>query len=274
MSKNWLQNKTIVISGASGGIGFSVAKMLIEKYNCKVIGIARNEQKMLKNAQSLGDKKENFTYKLFDVTNKSAWQNFYNELVDNGTSVDVLINNAGFMLPFSKFEKYTDSEIEEIINTNFISVVNATKIMLPLIKQSDTPAIINTCSAAGLCAVVGQSMYSATKFAVNGFTNAIAVEYKKQIYVGGIYPGFINTDILHRQKKETKGGIIEKMMMPLSKATKKIVKAIAKKKKRKVMGFDGRLMNFFSKIMPKSTPYIVGAVLKKSKQSLFEDVFD
>jgi len=274
MKRNWLNDKTVVITGASGGIGFSIAKMLIEKYNCKIIGIARNEQKMLKNIETLGDKKQNFTYKLFDVTDKLAWQSFKNELESTNTNVDVLMNNAGFMLPFNKFENYTNEEISEIINTNFISVVNATKIMLPLLKKSPTPAIINTSSAAGLTAVVGQSMYSATKFAVAGFTQTLAVEYKKKIYIAGLYPGFIKTDILSRQTKNTSNTLIEKMMMPINKATKKIVKAIAKKKKRKVMGTDGRLMTFFSQIMPKRTPYIVAGVLKKSKMELFEDVFD
>ncbi len=274
MKKNWLYGKTIIITGASGGIGFSIAKMLIEKYDCKIIGVARNEQKMLRSVATLGDKKDNFSYRLFDVTDKSAWESLKSELEEKEIYPDVLINNAGFMLPFSKFENYTENEIDEIINTNFISVINATRIMLPLIKKSSSPAIINTSSAAGLCAVVGQSMYSATKFAVAGFTQTLAVEYKKKIYIGGIYPGFIKTDILSRQTKNTANTLVEKMMMPLNKATKKIVRAIAKKKKRKVMGVDGRLMAFFSKVMPKATPSIVAWVLKKSKMELFEDVFD
>ena len=61
---------------------------------------------MLKNIETLGDKKENFSYRLFDVTDKIAWLNFKNKLEENGTIVDVLMNNAGFMLPFNKFENY------------------------------------------------------------------------------------------------------------------------------------------------------------------------
>ena len=103
------------------------------------------------------------------MSRQENWQSFRDELVDNNISVDILINNAGFMLPFSKFENYSDADINEIVNTNFLSVVNSTKILLPLIKKSKTPTIINIASAAGLCAVVGQSMYCATKFAVKGF---------------------------------------------------------------------------------------------------------
>ena len=69
-------------------------------------------------------------------------------------------------------------DISEIINTNFISVVKACKLFIPYLKKSKTPAIINVSSSAGLCAVVGESMYCATKFAVRGFTETLAVDYK------------------------------------------------------------------------------------------------
>lgn len=275
MSKKWLKNKTVIISGASGGLGFNVAKLLIEKYDCKIIGIARNEQKLLSAIETLGDKKSNFSYRLFDVSVKENWVNFKNELENDGIIPDLLINNAGFMLPFTKFEKISDQEIEEITNTNFLSYVNSIKIMLPLLKKSKTPAIANVSSAAGLCAVVGESMYCATKFAVKGLTETLQQDYKGQVYIAGIYPGFIRTNILHRMSVTDKNNkLISKLMMPVEKASKKIVKGLKKKRKRIVMGFDGRSMSFFSRLMPKATPSIVRKVLKTSKLELFSDVFD
>jgi len=275
MKKPWIYGKNVVISGASGGIGFSVAKTLIEKYDCKVYGIARNEEKIKKAIESLGDKKSNFTYKIFDVSVKENWQNFYNELVDNNVQIDVLMNNAGFMLPFTKFENLSEKEIDDIVNTNFLSVVNSTKIFMPMLKKSLASAIVNVSSSAGLCAVVGQSMYCATKSAVKGFTETLQQEYKKQIAIIGIYPGFIKTDILSRQNPETKNNkLINKMMMPLSKATRKIVRAIVRKKKRLVTGFDGHSLSFFGRLFPKLTPSLVTKVLKTSKMDLFDGVFE
>lgn len=275
MKKHWLKDKTIVISGASGGLGFAVAKLLIKKYNCKIIGIARNEKKLLSSIETLGDKKDNFSYRLFDVSIRDNWVNFKNYLEENNIQVDMLINNAGFMLPFARFDKYSDEEVTEIINTNFTSVINATKIMLPLIKRSSTPAIVNVSSAAGIAAIVGQSMYCATKFAVRGFTEALQQDYKKKIYIGGIYPGFIKTDILNRQTisdKENK--LINMLMKPLDKAAKKFVRRIAKKRRRTVMGFDGHLMSIFGRLFPKLTAGLIRKVLKITKLQLFKDVFD
>ena len=270
--KNWLQNKTVVITGASGGIGFSLAKNLIEKFNCKVIGIARNEEKLLKNLELLGDKKCNFTYKLFDVSKKENWINFANNLEKEGVILDVLINNAGFMLPFDRAENYSYQEIEEITSTNFLSVVYGTKTLFPLLKQSKTPAIINLSSAAGVSAVVGQSMYTATKYAVRGYTQTLAVE-NKNFYVAGIYPGFIKTDILSRTKGANANSIIEKMMTPLPKATKKIIRKIKRKRKNIVLGFGGGFLNFGGKHFPRLTSKIMAFVLKKAKLEMLKNVF-
>lgn len=273
MKKNWLNGKTVIISGASGGIGFNVAKLLIEKFDCKIIGIARNEEKLLKAKNSLGSKKDNFTYKIFDVSVKENWQNFALYLNANHIQPDILINNAGFMLPFLKFQNYTDSDIEEIINTNLMSAIYSTKILLPILEKSPTPCIINVASAAGLCPVIGESMYCATKYALKGFTETLYQEYKKKIYVAGIYPGFVKTDILHRMSindKENK--LIKKFMLPVEKASKKIVKGMSKRKPRMIMGLDGRFMSLFGRLFPRMAPNLVSSILKVSRLDIFEDI--
>ena len=275
MKNNWLNNKIVIISGASGGLGFGIAKMLIEKYNCKVIGIARNEEKIKRAIQSLGEKSNLFDYRIFDVNDKNSWLSFREELETKKIIPDILINNAGFMLHFARFEKYSDKEITDIINTNFIAHVNAIKIFLPLLKKSSSPSIINICSAAGLCAVAGESMYCATKFAMKGFTETLQQEYKNKIYIAGIYPGFIKTDILQRQTLDSKSNkLIDKFMMPLDKAVNKIVKRIARRKKRTVIGFDGRFMWSFSRTLPSLTPTLITTVFKKSKLEMFKDIFE
>ncbi len=275
MKKAWIYGKNVVITGASGGLGFCISKMLIQKYNCTVFAIARNEHKLLKAKSSLNNLEDKFIPFIFDVNDKSAWANFTNNLTDNNIQIDVLINNAGFMLPFCKFEKLAEDEIDEIVKTNFISSVYITKTLLPLLKKSSTPAIINVSSSAGQCAVIGESMYCATKFAMRGFTETLIQEYKKQIYVAGIYPGFIKTNILNRMSiKDKENKLINRLMTPVDKATKKIVRRIVKKQKRIVLGVDGRCMTFFSRIFPKLTPSIVAKVLKASKLELFSQVFD
>ena len=275
MKKGWLYNKVIIISGASGGIGFSLAERLIKNYGCTVLAIGRNQEKMQQNQKLLGEFSDKFIPYYFDVSKKENWETFAKTLANENVIPDILINNAGFMLPFSKFELYSDEEIEEIIRTDFVSNVYSIKKILPILKKSKTPAIINVSSAAGLLAVVGESMYSATKFAVRGFTEALRQEYKKEIYVAGIYPGFIKTNILNRMSVSDKNNkLINKLMMPVSKATKKMVNGIRRKKSRIVLGIDGKSMSFISRLMPSASSTIVAKVLKASKLEMFNKVFN
>lgn len=272
--KDLLYGKTVIISGASGGIGFNVAKVLIEKYDCKIIGIARNEQKIKTAIETLGDKKQNFSYRLFDVKEKENWLNLAEELKKEGIVPDILINNAGFMLPFTKIENVSFDEVDEIVKTNFVSYVYSVKTLLPLLKKAPRPAVFNVSSAAGLFPVVGESMYCSTKYAVRAFTQTLAVDYGKKIFFGGIYPGFIKTDLFSRMgvKKENMD-IVNGFTMPVDKAAKKIVKGIYKRKRNTVIGRDGRLLNFIGRLFPKAGAKLVAFVLKKSKLELFDGVF-
>lgn len=273
MKRNWLKNKTVIISGASGGIGFNISKLLIEKFDCKIIAIARNQTKLNTAKESLGDKKYNFITYPFDVSVKENWLKLVDFLSDNNIKPDVLINNAGFMLPFLRYENYTDNELEEIIDTNLKSVLYSTKILLPTLQQSSTPAIVNVASAAGLCAVVGESLYCTTKFAVRGFTETLIQDYKGKVYVAGVYPGFVKTDILNRMSiNDKENSLIQKLMLPVEKASKKIVRGMRKRKTRMVMGFDGRSMSLFGRLFPKFTPSLVRKVLRASKLDIFDDI--
>mgnify|MGYP003294761218 CR=1 FL=1 len=89
-NNNWLYNATVVITGASGGLGKGIAMKLINDYNCKVIGIARNEEKMKQVVAELGSKSANFTYQLFDVAKEENWVEFKKYLEDNNTRTRVL----------------------------------------------------------------------------------------------------------------------------------------------------------------------------------------
>lgn len=275
MGKSWLNDKTVVISGASGGLGFNVAKILVEKYDCKVIGIARNEEKIKRAIETLEKNKENFSYRIFDVSVRENWVNFAEELKTSKNFPDILINNAGFMLPFARFDKYTDSELDEIVRTNFLSDVYSVRAMLPLLLQSKTPAIVNIASAVSNCPLVGESMYCATKFAVKGFTETLKQDYRGKLYVVGVYPGFIRTNIMGRMSiKEKESKLISHLMKPAESAAKAVVKGIKKRKKSVQIGYDGRLMTFFARIMPTLTPSMITHILKASKLDLFDDIFD
>ena len=188
MNKNWINDKTVVVTGASGGMGKGIAVKLINEHNCTVIGIARSEEKMKKVVEELGENASSFTYKLFDVSSEQNWIDFADELKQNGTKIDVLINNAGVLPKFDRFQNYTIEEIKKAMDINFYSAVYSMHALLPMLLESESPAIINVDSSAALMSLAGTSVYSASKSALKAMTESIREELRGKCYVGIICP--------------------------------------------------------------------------------------
>lgn len=273
MKKNWLNGKTVVLTGASSGIGKEITKILIERFNCFVFGIARNEEKMLNLIEELGNKKEKFSYKLFDVSSKVNWEDFSNFLNNEKMQIDILINCAGILPNFDKFINYDLETIENIINVNFYSAVFAIKSLMPFLNQSEKPMILNVSSAAALCAIPGTSIYSASKSALKAVTEVLDAETDRNMRVSLVCPGFTKTDLFRSQKHKTDRGLIHKISMPANKMARKIIRVIKKRCRRAVLGLDAKLMNVLYKFFPRSAGRICGKVLKSAKVQLFSDVF-
>ena len=107
MDKNWLDNKTVIVTGASSGMGKGITERLIKEHGCKVLGVARSEKKMEALVAELGEYASQFSYQLFDVSVRENWENYVAYLNENGIKPDVLINNAGILPKFDRFEHYS-----------------------------------------------------------------------------------------------------------------------------------------------------------------------
>ncbi|MBQ3572360.1 MAG: SDR family NAD(P)-dependent oxidoreductase [Clostridia bacterium] len=270
MSKKWYDNKRIIITGASSGFGKLLAEKLVKEHNCKVIGIARTESKLQALKEELGD---NFSYFPFDVSNKEKWQELYSYLEQNNLQIDMLINNAGILPPFLSFEKYDESEYKKILEINFFASLYSTKTLFSLLKKSPYRSIINISSSAALSTVAGTSLYSASKSALKSFTESFMLEHK-DFYVSIVCPGFAKTEIFRSQKQLDKkeSSLISLVCSDPNKIVNKLLKKIARKRRRIVLGLDAHLMDFFTRMFPRTTPRLIRYVLKKSKVSLFNDI--
>ncbi|MCM1115804.1 MAG: SDR family NAD(P)-dependent oxidoreductase [Clostridium sp.] len=275
-NSDWLSGKTVIVTGASGGMGAGIAATLIKKHGCNVVGVARSEAKMLKFIEELGPTyAEQFSYKLFDVSDKDAWENFAAELAEQGVKPSVLINNAGILPKFKRFDRYSYDEIERAMNINFYSCVYGVKTFLPILMQEENPAIINVDSSAALMTLAGTSMYSASKAALKGFTEALRVEFKGKMYVGLVCPGFTKTDIFRDQKND--GGKGQKVMDMISTDCDRMVKmimfGIEHKRPMMIHGFDAHAMSAFNRLLPVKGSELFSWVMKVADIDLFNDVF-
>lgn len=276
MSNCWLSEKTCIVTGASGGMGAGIAATLIKKHGCKVIGVARSEPKMKKFIEELGPTyAEQFSYKLFDVSKNENWVNFAQELKDEGVKIDVLVNNAGILPKFKRFDRYEMDEIEKAININFYSCVYSIKALLPMLLESNDPGIINIDSSAALMSLAGTSMYSASKAALKGFTEALREEFRGKVYVGLVCPGFTKTDIFRDQKND--GGKGQKIMDMISTdcdlMVKMIMFGIEHKQALQIHGMDAHAMSVFGKLLPVNGSRLFSAIMKAADIDLFNDVF-
>lgn len=277
MSNCWLQGRTAVVTGASGGMGAGIAATLIKKHGCTVIGVARSEPKMQKFIEELGEEySSQFSYKLFDVSVKENWENFAEELKAEGIMPDILINNAGILPKFKRFDRYSYDEINQAMNINFYSCIYSTKTLLPLLLQSDSPAVINIDSSAALMTLAGTSMYSASKAALKGFTEALRVEFAGKMYVSLVCPGFTKTDIFRNQGEGStdKGAKVMNMISTdCDKMVRMIMRGIEYKYPMQVRGFDAHAMSSFNRLMPVYGSKLFSAVMKMANVDIFKEVF-
>lgn len=272
--KNWLQDKTIVLTGASGGIGRQLCKLLVQKYGATVIGIGRSEEKMQSLCQELSAFENKFSYYLFDVSQRENWQNFKEELLQKGIDVHLLINNAGIFPSFQTVSNTSAETFEKVLQVNYLSSVYAVETLYSLLTgdKKDKPAIVNISSSAALCTVVGTAAYSASKAALKGYTEALQMEEKGKKYIGIVYPGTTATE-LFRSDENTKNSALDIVAMPADKMAKKIARRIVRKRKRNIVGWDAKLMNLTAKCMPVVGLSLIRGVMKASKSKVFKNVF-
>ena len=275
MDKNWLQNKTVIVTGASSGMGKGITEKLIKEHGCTVLGVARSQQKMEALVAELGEYADKFSYQLFDVSDRANWDNYLNYLNENNSKPDILINNAGILPKFDKFQHYSIEDIEKAMNINFYSAVYSMHALLPLLLESPSPAIINIDSSAALMSLAGTSVYSASKAALKSLTESMREELRGKCYVGIVCPGFTKTDIFRNQGSTDEKA--QKMLNMVSTSCDTMVKwimnGINKQHELMVFGMDAAFMNYFGRLLPVQGGRLFSAVMKMSKLPLFDGVF-
>lgn len=185
------KQKTWIITGANRGLGLEIAKAVLNAGD-KVIATTR------KNPASLQEilNSENATVLTLDVTNNENVQEFAQQAKEAFGKIDVLVNNAGFGL-LSAVEEASDAEVRANYETNVFGLLNVTRAILPFMRQERSGHVINFSSVGGLVGLTGWGIYGSTKFAVEGITEAMAIELKPLgIFATAVAPGFFRTDFL------------------------------------------------------------------------------
>jgi short-subunit dehydrogenase len=196
-----LQNKTVVITGASSGIGKATALEFARRGANLIIGARRAE--LLDEVASLcRGQGVQCTAVVADVAKREDCQ----RLIDAAGRIDVLVNNAGFA-NFDSIEKASPDDLEQMMETNYFGTVWCTQAALPGMLERRDGAIVNVSSIAGLMGYAGMGGYCATKFAIVGFTEALRDEViGRGVRASLICPGTTDTNFFAKAERRKMPG--------------------------------------------------------------------
>jgi len=194
------QQKSIFVTGAASGIGRATAQLFAERG--WFVGLFDvNQQGLEETAASLPEGQR--IAMTFDVRDRSGWARAVQSFGEaTGRRMHVLFNNAGIGRG-GPFEDMKPDDIDAVVDINFKGVLNGVQCCLPLLRETPGARIVNTASVAGIYGTPNLAVYSATKFAVRGLTEALDLEFSRLgIRVTSLMPWFIDTAILDATPEE------------------------------------------------------------------------
>ena len=271
------KEKVAVITGAGSGMGRYLA-VLLAKEGADVSICDVNEETLNETVEMLRKYNVSVSSHLLDVSDKEAIEALPKKVIDQHGKVDMVFNNAG-VTTGSHFKDMNEDNWDWVMGINFDGVINSTRAFIPHMVDSPEAAIVNTSSIFGMVAVPGQTVYHATKFAVRGFTESLAMEMKEtnpNLQIHCVHPGHIGTNIAAdarfdeenfnqddtqvsnsiftrnapKSQKEM-GDLFREGGMHPSKAAEIILNGVKKNKTRIFIGLDAKLLDLSQRIFPK-----------------------
>lgn len=259
-----IHGKTVLITGASGGIGEKIAYKSAE-IGANLILVARRVDILSKTKRVL---EQTYGVKVsiypVDIGNMNEVQHVFQQILKEVGTIDVLINNAGFGI----FEEFIETELEDIVQmfrVNVFGLMACTKAVLPTMIQQNSGHIINIASQAGKLATAKSTGYAASKHAVLGFTNSLRMELRKtNIKISAVNPGPIETNFFTiADKSGNYVKSVKKYMLQSDVVAEKIVKLMIHPKRElnlpKWMNMGSNVYNLFPNLADK----LVGNLLNK-----------
>ena len=187
-------NKTVLITGATSGIGLGCARKFAQNGD-RLILTGRNEQRLKEICKELTEKGSEVLTLAFDVRNREVAEKLMTELPEEWKKIDVLVNNAGLALGLDPEYEGNLDEWETMIDTNIKGLLTMTRLVVPGMVERNSGHIINIGSVAGDAAYAGGNVYCATKAAVKALTDGLRIDViNTAIRVTNLKPGLVETN--------------------------------------------------------------------------------
>lgn len=268
-----MNNKVVIITGASSGIGKALA-FEFAKRGCKIVIAARNPENLKIVKDELLKVNNNILSVIADVSIENDCKLIIEKAIEKYNKIDILINNAGISMR-AIFEDLDLSVIKKLMDTNFWGTVYCTKFALPWLLKSKG-SVVAISSIAGHVPLPGRTGYSASKYAIHGFLNTLRVEnLKKGLHVLIAAPGFTasnirKTALVANGSQQGETPRTEEKLMSAEKVASYIVKGIEKRKRTVILTSQGKLVVLLYKFFPSFMDKIIYKNIAKEPDSPFK----
>ena len=259
-----VENKVIIVTGGGNGMGREIVLNLLSK-GAKVIAIDINELALKETVDLSGSNKNSLATFVVDITKREAVENFKEQAIALFGAVDGIINNAGIIQPFVKFNDLGYDVIERVFNVNLWGTLYMAKTFLPHLLTRPEAHIVNISSMGGFLPVPGQTIYGGAKAAVKLITEGLRSELlNSNVKVTIVFPGAINTNIKANSglKVEANAGSHSNKALLPSIAADIIIYAMETNKARVMVGKDAKFMDFLVRLNPAKASKLIFEKMK------------
>jgi len=250
---NKFKDKVVIITGASSGIGEAVAREFARN-GSRVVMAARSESKLEEIADDIRSSGGHAEFIRTDVSIEDDCRRLIEFAIKKFGTINILVNNAGLSMR-AAFDDVDLKVLHKLMDVNFWGTVYCTKYALPYLV-ANKGSLVGVSSVAGFHGLPGRTGYSASKFAIHGFLETIRIEnLKNGLHVMIIAPGFTSTEIrkhalVANGSEQGESPRDEKKLDTPEYVAKWVLKGIRKKKRNKLLTWDGRLTALLQRIVP------------------------
>jgi len=261
-----VHSKVVVVTGGGNGIGRELVLLLLGK-GARVAAVDISEKALAETVELAGSHKDRLSTHVANIADRAAVEALPEAVIAAHKTVDGLINCAGIIQKFVKFNELPFSEVERMINVNFYGTINMVKVFLPHLLMRPEGHIVNFSSMGGFLPVPGQAIYGASKAAVKLFTEALYAELMStNVHVTVVFPGAISTNIAANsgvsiQAPESAQSSNIKTTTPQI-AAQVVVDGMENNRLRVLIGGDARMMDFLYRLMPKRAIKLIADQMK------------
>jgi short-subunit dehydrogenase len=255
---SFFQNKVIVITGGSEGIGKALIEALIP-LGAKIATCARNHDKLYQLQMNYAGTMLHAV--ACDVSKEQDCKRFIESTIKTFGGIDILINNAGISM--RALVKDVDTEVmRKVMDINFFGAVYCTKFALPSITERKG-TIVGISSIAGYRGLPGRSAYSASKFALQGWLEALRIELlDSEVNVMWVSPNFVTSNIRNAAldsegKAQKENPMDESKLMSAEECAQHTIDAIEKRKRSLILTFTGKRTVLLNRFFPSLTDKLI-----------------